>query len=138
MHIRFLCQQVCNRYDIADCYGGVGIGLCYLRLLGEELSRPLTPRRMIAVKLRDARQAQEFVRIVIQSWFERLAIALNRLDIALQLLPAREAIASGEHTLCVMQSESSRVGSLLVSLDFGDGGDVASTVGFEQILRLML
>jgi hypothetical protein len=37
-----------------------------------------------------------------------------------------------------MQSESSRVGSLLVSLDFGDGGGVASTVGFEEILRLML
>jgi hypothetical protein len=35
-----------------------------------------------------------------------------------------------------MQSESSRVGSPFVPLDFGDGVGVANAVGFEQFLGL--
>ena len=138
MHVGALRQEVGNRRDVADCRGGVDVGLCEVRLLGEELPRPHTPRRMIAVEISDARQAQELVRIVIRLWFERPPVGLDRLDVALQLLPAREAVASGEHTLRVMQSESSRVGSLFVPLDFGDCVGVAGTVGFEQLLRLAL
>jgi hypothetical protein len=37
-----------------------------------------------------------------------------------------------------MQSESRRVGSLFMALDFGDCARVAGTVGFEQLLRLTL
>ena len=91
---------------------------------------------MIAVEISDARQAQELIRIVIRLWLERLALVLDRLDVALQLLPARKTVASCEHTLRVMQRESSRVGRLFVAFDFGDCVGVAGTVRFEQLLRL--
>ncbi len=138
MHVGVLRQEVGNRRDVANGGSGVDVGLGEVRLRGEELPRLHTPQRMIAVKISDARQAQEPVRIVIRLWFERPPVGLDRLDVAFQLLPAREAVASGEHTLRVVQSKSSRVGSLFVLLDFGNCVGVAGTVGFEQFLRLTL
>src|SRR5262245_51621072 len=111
MHIDVLRHEVGYRRDVANGSGSVDIGLCDVRLLGKELPRFLSPRRMIAVEISDARQAQELVRIVIRLWIERLAVLLKCLDVALQLLPAREAVASGQYTLRIMQCESSRIGS---------------------------
>src|SRR5580704_7810797 len=138
MHVDLLRQEVGNRRDVANRPRGVNVGLREVRLFGEELPRPHTPRRMIVVEITDARQAQEPVRIVSRLWVERAPVGPDRLDVTLQLLPAGEAVASGEHTLRVMQRESSRVGRLFVPLDFGDGVGVAGTVGFEQLLRLAL
>src|SRR5262245_26940287 len=129
MHVGALLQEVGDCRDIADGRRGIEVGLGEVRLLGEELSCPVTPRRMIAVEPGDARQAQEPVYIVIGLWFEWPEVGLDRLDVALELLPAREAVTSGEHALRVVQGERGRVGSLFVPLDFGNGARIAGPVG---------
>ena len=124
--------------DIGSSGTQVIFSRIHLRRLGEDLSSPIASQRMIGVEIRDARQPQELAGIVIRLYFERPPVGLDRLNVALQLLPARKAVASGEHALRVIQSESRRVGRPFMVLDFGECACVAGTVGFVQILRLTL
>ncbi len=68
MHAGTHGQEVGHRRDIADRWGGVNIGLGEVRIDGEELPRPHTPRRMIAVAA---------VFVAAYNWLEPVPLALG-------------------------------------------------------------